>query len=350
MLYSLLEDRDTYFIKLHAECALHTYSSEFLHAEILSEVKRTKGIFCNKLNADIIENIRNYTYMEKNICLDFENIEEITENNFINLVSFLKNCFCAQNKTVFLINLSADIYKRLGEEKDFQTSKTKDELSWGWIGQYESKCTCQDLIHKQEVLFQEELDKLIVNATDTKEQIVHASTSVYLSKYINLKRMIESNPRMLRLCIYYLAKKLIAEEYISCNPAQNTGISLFFHTMNGGYLAAQLADLLQVDLIYLDHLGPIESVHRKHFEKSIQDSRSYIIVSDVICLGGEVGRAKTIIEYCGGKVLATISLVDIRTIQSQLMNSRISLYTISKECNKIGYTICTDFCEECLRK
>ena len=36
MLYSLLADEDIYFINLHAECALHTYSSEFYQYDIIS--------------------------------------------------------------------------------------------------------------------------------------------------------------------------------------------------------------------------------------------------------------------------------------------------------------------------
>lgn len=83
------------------------------------------------------------------------------------------------------------------------------------------------------------------------------------------------------------------------------------------------------------------------FRKSIRDNRNYIIVSDVICLGGEVGRARTIIEYCGGKILGEICLVDIKTIKNRDVANRISLYTVSNECNKIGYTIKTDLCDVC---
>ena len=41
------------------------------------------------------------------------------------------------------------------------------------------------------------------------------------------------------------------------------------------------------------------------------------------------------------------SLVDIKTIQSERLTSRISLYTVSNKCNKIGYTIRTDLCDMC---
>lgn len=40
MLYSLLADEDIYFINLHAECALHTYSSEFYQYDIIHFLRR----------------------------------------------------------------------------------------------------------------------------------------------------------------------------------------------------------------------------------------------------------------------------------------------------------------------
>ena len=49
MLYSLLADEDIYFINLHAECALHTYSSEFYQYDIMLDARRTKGIYCKKV-------------------------------------------------------------------------------------------------------------------------------------------------------------------------------------------------------------------------------------------------------------------------------------------------------------
>ncbi len=77
MLYSLLADEDIYFINLHAECALHTYSSEFYQYDIMLDARRTKGIYCKKVNANIFENIYEYDYEEKDICIDFSGIEEI---------------------------------------------------------------------------------------------------------------------------------------------------------------------------------------------------------------------------------------------------------------------------------
>lgn len=348
MIYSLLADDNTYFISMHAECALHTYSSEFFHNEILSDARKIKGMYCKKINADVLANIYAQNYEEKDICIDFDKIEEISENNFWGLVNFVKKKFCARNKLAYFLNLSKKIYENIEIADLFQDVEESDKSVCGKIGSAKKIISYSELLQKNQNLLNEKIEKMIVDATEENPKKHHASVPVYLSKYINMKKMVESASRILRLSIYFLALRMIEKGIVSNNPIGNENINLFFHTINGGYIAVQLAELFHINYTYLDHLGPIESVHRKHFEKSICDNGNYIIVSDVICLGGEIGRAGTIIEYCGGKVLGTVCLVDIKTIQGKSLDNRISLYTISNQCNKIGYDIRTDLCETCI--
>lgn len=349
MLYSLLADEDIYFINLHAECALHTYSSEFYQYDIMLDARRTKGIYCKKVNANIFENIYEYDYEEKDICIDFSGIEEISKNNLVGFVSKIKKKICSKNQMVYFLILRKEIYEETGMENFLQINNDNNGNIFAKMGNAKGTYTYSQLIMRKEKVFKERLEKMILESTDecTETQHQHTSVPVYLSHYINLKKMVEAKSRLLRLAIYYLALSMIDAGIMSNNPLDNSNISFFFHTINGGYIATQLAELFHIDLVYLDHLGPIESVHRKHFEKSIRDNRNYIIVSDVICLGGEVGRARTIIEYCGGKILGEICLVDIKTIKNRDVANRISLYTVSNECNKIGYTIKTDLCDVC---
>lgn len=347
MIYSLLTDENTYYVNIHAECALHIYSSEFFCKDMISDARKIKGIYSKKVNADILKNLYEYSYEEKDICIDFARIEEISDNNLVGFISFIKKKFCSQNKTVYFLNLSRKIYNNMNIEGKFKVFYESEELVSVKIGNEKNTLPYKKLIECQRKLFDEKLEKMIIDATDECTNSQHTSVPVYLSQYINLKKMVESNSRFLRLSVYYLALRMIEKGIASNNSLENNNVSLFFHTINGGYIATQLAELFHVDLVYLDHLGPIESVHRKHFEKSICDNRNYIIVSDVICLGGEIGRARTIIEYCGGKVLGEICLVDIKTIQSERLSKRISLYTVSNKCNKIGYTIRTDLCDMC---
>lgn len=349
MLYSLMVDKSMYFISLHAECALHTYSSEFFHSEILSEARKLKGIYCKKVNADILENIYSYKYGKKDICIDFNRIEEMTENNFWSLINFVKMRFCSVNRCAYLLNVHKKIFEKMDLSDIFQRIReTEKTVSWK-IGEGRRNVTYDLLNQKQESLLNERIENMVDVATEENHEKRHASVPVYLSKYINVKKMAVSDPEMARLSVYCLALKMIESGIVKDNPTENEDIRLFFHTINGGFIAVQLAELFHMDFVYLDHLGPIEDFHRKHFEKDIQDSWKYVIVSDVICLGGEVGRAGTIIEYNGGMVLGTVCLVDIETVDGESRYKRASLYTVTSEHNKVEYTIETKLCDICKR-
>lgn len=355
MLYSILNDEINYYINIHAECALHTYVNTFMEEddnEIKNISRQHQGMYCKKVNADIFNHIYEYIYEDKNLCIDFNYIEDVFGNNLISLVSFIKKQFCTKNKNVYLLNLSKNIFNKMNLRDGYQVILENDITMSVKLGTARDEMSISEIISKPRQLFDDKLIKIIGECTIelSPDEGMHTSVPVYLSKYINIKKMAENNPRFFRLGIYYLGLQLMNQNVLEREYIRNKEISLFFHTINGGFIATQLAQLFYIDMVYLDHLGPLENVHRKHFEKSILDSKNYIIVSDVICLGGEVGRAKTIIEYCGGRVCGEVCIVDIRTIEKKMINNRISLYTVSKERNSIGYSIRTELCYECTKE
>ena len=313
-----------------------------------SASRQQQGIYCKKANANIFSNIYGYPYEDKNLCINFARIDDISSNNIITFVSFIKRQFCAHKRNVYLLNLHRDIFNKMYLGEKISMLKEDVNMVSIMLGTSRRVLTYSELTKKSMEIFENKLTKSIIDCTVdlTHDDEQHTSVPVYLSKYINVKDLAESNPRFFRFGVYCLGMKLIEQNILSQDYTRNVDMCLFFHTMNGGFISTQLAQLFNIDMIYLDHLGPMENVHRKHFEKSIWDNKNYVIVSDVICLGGEVGRARTIIEYFGGKVSAELCVVDIKTIYRRPKN-RISLYTISKEQNLIGYQIKTDLCDIC---
>lgn len=353
MLYSVLNDESTCYVNMHAECALHVYVNDFMEEDSIKSATRClRGMYCGKVNADVLQNLYNYTYEDKDFCVDFKWIEEILDNNLVSFVSYIKREFCAKNRIVYLLNIQQKIFDRMGIESGFQVIEKNDSTISVILGKGKDAKLYTELLERKEVIFKEKLEKVISECTveQLQNERKHASVPVYLSKYINIKEMAENNLRFFRLGIYYLALDMIQKGIMSREYHYNKDKVLFFHTMNGGFVATQLAQLFNVDMVYLDHLGPLGIMHRKHFEKSILDMRKYIIVSDVICLGGEVSRAKTIIEYCGGEVCGEICVVDIKTVENDRNENRISLYTVSKMQNKLGYLIETDLCYGCKKE
>lgn len=352
MLYSILNDESNYYINIHAECALRTYVKNFKEddEEGTKNVSyQEQGIYCKKANADIFHYIKQYTYEDKNLCMDFNMIEDVFVNNLITLISFVKKQFCMRNRNVYLLNLKKHIFNKMELKETIQIIQEDENTISVKMGSARDSERYSEIVNKPIKLFEDKLEKTIRKCTVplSKDDEPHTSVPVYLSQYINIKEMVEKDSQTFRLGIYYLGLKLIQAKILTREYVNNRDINVFFHTINGGFIATQLAQLFSIDMVYLDHLGPVENVHRKHFEKSISDSKSYIVVSDVICLGGEVGRAKTIIEYCGGKISGEVCIVDIKTIEREQKSNRVSLYTVSKEHNCIGYSIKTDLCFGC---
>ena len=140
--------------------------------------------------------------------------------------------------------------------------------------------------------------------------------------------------------------ELVNKDIIELNYAKNRDISLFFHTINGAYIGGLLSALLQMNFVYLDHLGPINSIRKQNFENNIRMANRYIIVSDVICTTSEVGRAETLIEFNGGSILCRVCFADVKIVNEQ-DRKQISCININANNNFLNYTIQTELCKNC---
>jgi hypothetical protein len=79
-------------------------------------------------------------------------------------------------------------------------------------------------------------------------------------------------------------------------------------------------------------------------DNKIEESKKYLVVSDLVCLGTEVKVAKSLIEFLGGKYLGSISIIRIETINpiDKTYENTECVFEITKESNaEIGYGIKT---------
>ena len=80
-------------------------------------------------------------------------------------------------------------------------------------------------------------------------------------------------------------------------------------------------------------------------DRKIENSKNYVVVSDLVCLGTEVKIAKSLIEFLGGNYLGNISIIRIQTIDPKHKDFRNTecVFTVDKTNNLvIGYKINTD--------
>lgn len=348
MLFSKLSNDNYIYVSMHAESALD-FQDDFQEVENVKESKNSqRGIYTNSISALIPDELMKLD-ADKDLVLDMILITDVTVNILLGIMKVIQK-FLACEKNVHILylenNLEKTIMKKC-EEKGYYVNRQEFilHISTNMDVPYVSFAKCVAEINEMYIKKLQKSLKLCVD--NREEQEIHPSGSVYLKKYINMKNMlIKGNEGFLCYCIYKTAMSLVNQNVIGLNSAKNRDISLFFHTINGAYIGGLMSALLQMNFIYLDHLGPINSIKKQNFENNIRMAKRYIVVADVICTSSEIGRAETLIEFNGGSILCRVCFADVKIVNKQ-DRQQISCININAEDNFLDYTICTELCRNC---
>lgn len=179
---------------------------------------------------------------------------------------------------------------------------------------------------------------------------------IKLGVYIDIKKIINDSKEILHWC-YIIAYDLLQLPLFTTMEKRNKKILLFCHTMNGTNIAGVLSQLLDCDLMYVDHLGPYNKLNKVNFYRETYEPSEFIIIADMVCQGNEFLRAKNIVEYLGGTVRGCAGILRL-DICGELFKSGIDVFAIrySPEEAKaeLNYTIktglCPESCEKCTGK
>lgn len=348
MLYSKLVNENFYYVNLHAEEALD-FLDEFQNLEYDQHENNKKiGIYVTEVNAVVFNTIMTDVDIDKDLVLDCKHVFCIDTNSMIYLIKLIRK-YNEVEKSVHFINVEEALYEGMMEQFKNEGMYIRDEK--GFINVLPSEGienTDEEFYIKQvKDTYTKMIRELLKDCVVPKTNKVHSSTTVYLDKYINIKKIFSVRKEsFLCFCIYMLAVNLVETGIISWNYTDNIKHKIFFHTLNGSYIGGILAALLQMDFVYLDHLGPVNAIRKKNFEKAINSEDTYIVVSDVICTSSEIGRAETIILYNGGHIVGRVCFADIETVRNK-NQKQVSCITVSAEDNFIDYSIRTELCKSC---
>lgn len=169
----------------------------------------------------------------------------------------------------------------------------------------------------------------------------HTSSYVYLTSYVDVKKFISKEREFMLYSLYKLALKIKKEwqDEIGKRPI------LICQSMNSAYIVSVLSNLLKLDILILDKIGPINKLYNRP-DRSISQDRKYIVVSDLVCLGTEVKIVKNIIQFIGGKFLGNVSLIKTETLSKadiKRVDATIAVFSINSTNNKeLKYNITTD--------
>lgn len=350
MLYAKLEKGDSLYVFLHAEqvyrdfimCDKHL--GYFSNNALVYSSNNILGYSSNKLAENTIYDICNFIKNDtthSNVVIDCAEI-----NDAHNIAGWIKdiisNCK-KKGKRLTFCRMCETLYEKSKIHGQGLEERNNDDRTYNV---FSASCDNNSIIdddiydtYKQIIADRINTSYIIERMGD--DSYSH-SGNVQLPRYINIKKFIEQK-ELLFIGVYLLCKMAYSNGLIGPNKQP----LLFFSSMAGSYLASLLSKLACVDMVFLNHLGPKKKLYRELHKEQLVADRDYLIISDVVCLGAEIERAKTLIEYAGGhlKGILSIVLVEVVSERPKIENEieKIALLTLTKDYNPIDYQIVTDF-------
>jgi hypothetical protein len=356
MIISRLTAENFNYYNLHSEEVVTSNFIEDINQGVFYD--RLQSITLDRLQKDIQDNIPN----NSNIAFDFKHIEGL-QPNINTYFSVLKKA----GFQIVLLNITEELIISLGfdsitnrnnieailtfYDKGTLEPRTKNGFSTYYLFEDASNNFVPENFKIDEIFqlkFKNALNKYREPHTDP-----HTSSFVYLDSYFNLKKFISIEKSLCMFSIYKLALKILKEWrengpipfYKEGENKELTTPILVCQSLNSAYLASILSNLLKLDILILDKIGPINRIYSS-LNKSIIENRNYIVVSDLVCLGTEVKIVKNIIEFLGGKYLGNVALIKTETLKKKDIKKKdatVAVFSIDRTNNvELGYFITTD--------
>ncbi len=277
-----------------------------------------------------------------NLILNFDSISSI-QNNLLPKISELRNL----NPNLVLINVKSTIIKELGLDNLFTNKNNQSNEEGDFVVFYVSENLNINLHQSTYEIFKKRFSELLIEKYIDSVEIdksFHSSSSVYLPKWINIKKFIAIDKPFFLYAIYHLAINTYAKWKDLFEKDESYKPILVCQNLNSSYISSILSNLLKTDILILDQIGPINKMYST-LDSKIENSRNYLVVSDLVCLGTEVKIAKSLIEFLGGNYLGNTSIIRIQTIDPKHkdFSNAVCVFTVDKINNiSIGYQIKTD--------
>jgi len=348
MIVSKITTDNFIYYDLHCE---EVVASNFSYENIYSV---SQGIYIDRLQTSTLKNIIDDLLAtnpsnQKKVILSFKYINAIQQN-----INQTLNILITKGYKVLLTNIQEDVVEDLG----YKEINNKDSVSYNKI--YIDNITKLEVkrnIYNKFYLFEDSdnfieedfSDKILfdkefkfkIKQYIESENSPHTSSFVYLTSFVDIKKFISFEKKLILYSIYLLAQKINYEwkTDIDKNPI------LVCQSLNSSYIVSILSNLLKLDILILDKIGPINKLYNR-LDKNISQSRKYIVVSDMVCLGTEVKIVKNLIEFIGGKYLGNVSLIKTETLKkSDILkkDATIAIFSIDKSNNKdLNFYITTE--------
>lgn len=328
---------ESVYINLHAE---QSFTGSFLIFNDDIENNIIEGVYQSLLKEDTVKRINDFFDSEKKtklLVLDFNYIDDIQLNKPDLFVSLKE-----KTELLTFININKEIIDKVGVSFFNSPSNITNGNIYEQFFLTEKECNEIQILGTDELFENVFLQKLIeCKETQDSGKKKHHSSSVYLPVFLDLKKMMINERPFFIYVVYMLAMKMrIKWEIDDLDEQENNKPILFCQNLNSSYIASILSSFLKLDLLSMDHIGPINKVY-SNLKNRIQEGLNYIVISDLVCLGTEVKICKNVINYSGGKYIGNASIVRVETLHPEDDYSNYEyIFKITKENNsEIGYVI-----------
>ena len=298
MICTYIYEKDYLYIPIHLNLILDE-NCKIEEQALFKKDSFGKSFFdliCNEINNE------NYKYY----ILDFSRISFVDEcGTFFKLDKLLK----CDKKNILICNLNEKIKKAL-TTSDCKTSIVLVDEDNGIYSSEYGKTNFEELskeLSKSNLTFQEKISKikraLIINFFKEELEIsdtILKSSNVFSNMYIDVKKIFNSYSKY-SLLIYELCNWI-------CDNFNDGPYELVCSSNNGLALATIIAQLLDLDVLYLINLGPNVTLKGKEYIDKISSGKRYLFIFDFLCLCNEYKITEFIIKYKGGDLIGSVGV------------------------------------------
>lgn len=157
------------------------------------------------------------------------------------------------------------------------------------------------------------------------------SSNVYVNCYLNVKRIFL---RMDVLTLTINQLKVMILQHFQSEDIRN--VCLLGVSNNGIILSRILAYAMHMKVVSINHIGPKYCLNYDNHVMDQYKNQKYILVSDVICLGGEYRMTKGIISVLNSQLLGAVGIVKIREVFRAEEDDPNHIYAIIDNINEYG--------------
>jgi hypothetical protein len=329
MIISAIKTKDFIYLNMHAE---EVVTSNFIEDDNI-------GIYGDRLQIGTMKRVVDFLKFNsviKNIALDF---------NYLNACQANLNKVLIDLKTVGYKIIFLHLKSSVCQELALTTiTNSKNVLTGDQYLKYYFFEDAADALTTLDInvpaLFEQTFKEKIKPFIEPHHK-PHTSSYVYLTAYVDVKKFLSYEKEFMLFSLYKLALKVKKEWKVEIdkNPI------LICQSMNSAYIVSVLANLLKLDILILDKIGPVNKLYNR-LDKTILANRKYIVVSDLVCLGTEVKIVKNLIQFIGGKFLGNVAIIKTETLSKADIlrtDATIAVFSINRSNNKeLGYNIFTD--------